>query len=203
MTKIPHEDVATDGNGARAVDSTIDLNLQRAATEAIQSGMAEVDKQLAAKYKKSGVKAEAALIAIDPHTGEIRAVVGGRDYAASQLNRILAKRPPGSVFKPFVYATAVNTAIEGGNRLLTAASTVDDSPTTFWVGRKAYTPANFKNESYGTLTFRQALAKSDNVAAVKVAQMVGFDKVVAMARRAGLNNDIKPTPAVALVVAMT
>jgi penicillin-binding protein 1B len=160
--------------------------------------MAEVDKQLAAKYKKTGVKAEAALIALDPRTGEIRAVVGGRDYPASQLNRVLAKRPPGSVFKPFVYAAAIDTAVEGGNRVLTPASTVDDSPATFWVGRKAYTPANFKNESYGTLTFREALAKSDNVAAVKVAQMVGYNNVVAMARRAGLNNDIKPTPSVAL-----
>jgi len=198
LDEIPHEDVASDRDGARTVDSTIDLNLQRAATDAIQSGMSEVDKQLAAKYKKSGVKAEAALIALDPHTGEIRAVVGGRDYAASQLNRVLAKRPPGSVFKPFVYAAAIDTAVEGGNRVLTPASTVDDSPTTFWIGRTAYTPANFKNESYGTLTFRQALAKSDNVAAVKVAQMVGYDKVVAMARRLGLNHDIKPTPSVAL-----
>jgi penicillin-binding protein 1B len=195
LDEIPRDEI--DNNG-RNVESTIDLNLQRAATEAIHSGMAEVDKQLAAKYKETGVKAQAALIAMDPRTGEIRAVVGGRDYAASQLNRVLARRPPGSVFKPFVYAAAIDTAVEGGNRVLTPASTVDDSPATFWVGGKAYTPANFKNESYGTLTLRQALAKSDNVAAVKVAQMVGFDNVVAMARRAGLNNDIKATPSVAL-----
>jgi penicillin-binding protein 1B len=183
---------------ASDVNTTIDLNLQKAAHEAVDVGMAQVDKLLAAKYAKSGKRAEAALIALDPHTGEIKAVIGGRDYTHSQLNRILAKRPPGSVFKPFVYAAALNTAIEGGNQVFTPASTVNDSPTVFHVGKRTYEPSNFKNESFGTLTFRQALAKSDNIAAVKVAQLVGFDQVVAMARRAGLNDDIKPTPAVAL-----
>jgi penicillin-binding protein 1B len=180
------------------VYTTIDLNLQRAARDAVEIGMAQVDKLLAAKYAKSGERAEAALIALDPHTGEIKAVVGGRDYTHSQLNRILAKRPPGSVFKPFVYAAALNTAVEGGDQIFTPASTVDDSPTVFRFGKRTYEPSNFKNESFGMLTFRQALAKSDNIAAVKVAQEVGFDQVVAMARRAGLNDDIQPTPSVAL-----
>lgn len=178
--------------------TTIDLNLQKAAREAIETGMAQVDKLLAAHYAKTGVRAEAALIALDPHTGEIRAVVGGRDYGRSQLNRILSRRPPGSVFKPIVYAAAMNTAVEGGDHILTPATTVNDSPTIFRFGNRTYQPANFRNESYGTLTLRQALAKSDNVAAVKVAQMVGFDRVVAMARRMGLNDDIRPTPSVAL-----
>jgi penicillin-binding protein 1B len=180
------------------VYTTIDLNLQKAAREAIDTGMAQVDRLLAGRYAKTKSRAEAALIAIDPHTGEIKAIIGGRDYTKSQLNRAMAKRPPGSVFKPFVYAAAMNTGIEGGQQIFTPASTVDDSPTVFHFGRQTYTPANFKNESYGTLTLRQALAKSDNVAAVKVAQSVGFDQVVAMARRAGLNDDIKPTPSVAL-----
>ena len=116
----------------------------------------------------------------------------------SQLNRIFAKRPPGSVFKPFVYAAAMNTGVEGGKKVLTPSSTVDDAPTTFIFEHQIYRPANFRHEAFGTLTFRQALAKSDNVAAVKVAQMVGFAEVVSMARRAGLNDGIKATPAVAL-----
>jgi penicillin-binding protein 1B len=185
-------------DGAKNVYTTIDLNLQRAAGEAIESGMNEVDKLLAKRYSKGGPKAEAALIALDPHTGEIKAMVGGRDYARSQLNRIFAKRPPGSVFKPFVYAAAMNTGVEGGAHVLTQASTVDDAPTTFTFNHQAYQPANFHNEVFGILTLRQALAKSDNVAAVKVAQEVGFPAVVAVAQRAGLNGDIKPTPAVAL-----
>ena len=75
---------------------------------------------------------------------------------------------------------------------------VNDAPTTFVFDHQTYRPGNFHNEVFGTLTLRRALAKSDNVAAVKVAQMVGFEQVVLMARRAGLNGDIKPTPAVAL-----
>ena len=185
------ENIQKDEGSDRRIDTTIDLDLQRDATEAIQTGMAEVDK-------RTGRKAEAALIAIDPHTGEIKAVVGGRDYARSQLNRVLAKRPPGSVFKPFVYATAIDSAINGADQTFTPASMVDDSPETFFSGRTAYQPANFRNESFGNLTFRQALAKSDNVAAVKVAEMVGYKNVVAMARRAGLNGNIQATPSVAL-----
>ncbi len=185
-------------DGAKGVYTTIDLNLQRAAAEAISVGMAEVDKQLAKRDAKSGHHAEAALIALDPHTGEVKAMIGGRDYSKSQLNRLLSMRPPGSVFKPFVYAAAMNTGIDGGNPVLTPASTVNDAPTTFKFEGRTYQPANFKHESFGTLTLRQALAKSDNVAAVKVAQEVGYGNVVAMARRAGLNADIKATPAVAL-----
>src|SRR5665213_1397863 len=185
-------------DGARSVCTTIDLNLQRAAGEAIRTGMDEVDKLLAKRYGKGGPKAEAALIALDPHTGEIKALIGGRDYAGSQLNRMFAKRPTGSVFKPFVYAAAMNTGVEGGSRILTPASMVDDTPTTFVFDGKPYRPANFHDEVFGMMTLRQALAKSDNVAAVKVARMVGYRTVVSMARRAGLNGDIRPTPAVAL-----
>ena len=185
----------TDDDSVRSVHSTIDLNLQQAAEDAVAAGMQEVDKLLA---KRTGPRAEAALIALDPHTGEIKALVGGRDYARSQLNRILAKRPPGSVFKPFVYAAALNTAISGGETVFTPATTVDDTPTAFWFNGKPYQPGNFRGEVFGMLTLRQALAKSDNVAAVHVAQAVGYDAVVKMARRAGLNSDIKATPAVAL-----
>ena len=183
---------------AKDIRTTLDLNLQRAADEAVAEGLAEVDKQLARRYSKGGPKAQAALIALDPHTGEIKAVVGGRDYNRSQLNHIFAERPPGSVFKPFVYAAALNTALTGGDTVYTPASLVDDTPTTFTFDGRSYQPSNFKHEIYGTMTLRQALARSDNVAAVKVAEGVGLDAVVAMARRAGLNNQIKATPAVAL-----
>jgi penicillin-binding protein 1B len=192
------QEIGQPGSAAKKVYTTIDLNLQRAAGEAVTAGMEEVDKLLAKRYGKSAGRAEAALIAIDPHTGEIKAMVGGRDYAKSQLNRILAKRPPGSVFKPFVYAAALNTGITGGDHVFTPATTVDDAPADFQFNGQSYQPANYRQEVFGTLTLRKALAKSDNVAAVKVAQSVGYGAVVAMARRAGLNDDIKATPSVAL-----
>jgi penicillin-binding protein 1B len=184
-----------------SIFTTLDLNLQKAAADAVRIGMQEVDKLVRAQRGKRGAAgpdAEVALIAIDPHTGEIRAMAGGRSYSRSQLDHVLAKRPPGSVFKPFVYAAALNSAVEGGSRVFTPASTVDDSPTTFWSGNQSYQPGNFHNAFYGTVTLRRALAKSMNVATVKLGQQVGFNKVVAMAKRAGLNDDIHATPAVAL-----
>ena len=97
------------------VYTTIDMDLQRAAVEAIRIGMAEVDERVARQKRFRGKKppqAQAALVVLDPKTGEVKAIVGGRNYGLSQLNRVLAKRQPGSAFKPFVYATAIETAIE-------------------------------------------------------------------------------------------
>jgi penicillin-binding protein 1B len=124
--------------------------------------------------------------------------VGGRNYGMSQLNRILAKRQPGSSFKPFVYAAALNTALAGGNLLLTPATMINDEPTTFWFDGKPYEPSNFEHKFYGTVSMRDALAHSLNVATVKLAEQTGYGAVVDLARRAGLNLDIQPTPAVAL-----
>jgi penicillin-binding protein 1B len=125
-------------------------------------------------------------------------VIGGRNYGMSQLNHALAKRQPGSIFKPFVYAAALNTGVQGGPNILTASTQVLDEPTTFWFDGKPYEPSNFKQEFHGMVTLREALAHSMNVATVKVAEMVGYDSVVDMANRAGMNYKIQPTPAVAL-----
>ncbi len=196
--KIPQE-LDDEADKANAVYTTLDLRLQQAAQRAIADGMQLVDKQLAARHGGAPrTPPQVALIALDPHTGEVKALYGGRNYAASQLDRVFAKRPPGSVFKPFVYTAALNTAITGGDPVLTPASMVDDSPTTFDFGDQSYSPSNFKHEFMGQVTLRQAMAHSLNVAAVKVAQMAGYRNVVAIAREAGMNDDIQPTPAVAL-----
>ena len=182
------------------VYTTLDLNLQRAAAEAVRIGMAQVDERLKKQRRFKGQtppEAQVALIALDPHTGAIKALVGGRNYGVSQLNHVLAKRQPGSSFKPFVYAAALDTAIEGGQKILTAGTVVEDEPTTFWFDGKPYEPSNFEHKFYGAVTLRTALAHSLNVATVKVAEQVGYDKVVEMANRAGLQN-IQATPAVAL-----
>ncbi len=181
--------------------TTLDMNLQRAATEAVRIGMEGVDQQIRKQRRFRGQvipEPQVALVAIDPHTGEVKAVVGGRNYGMSQLNHAMAKRQPGSIFKPFVYATALDTAVEGGRHVLTASTTVDDEPTTFYFDGKPYEPSNFKHEFHGIVTLRDALAHSLNVATVKVAEMVGYDAVVDMANRAGMNYKIQPTPAVAL-----
>jgi penicillin-binding protein 1B len=194
------------------VYTTLDPQLQRAAAAAIESGMKNVDAMLAKKYEKArkvkGKKpgeeppavpvAQVALVAIDPRTGEIKALIGGRDYGQSQLNHALAHRQPGSVFKPFVYAAAFNNAVDGAQPLVTPATTIDDEPTVFEFDGQEYTPNNYGEKFMGKVTVRQALTNSLNVATVKVAEMVGYGRVVQIARQMGLGSNIRPTPAVAL-----
>jgi len=194
------QDSDLQSNGFR-IYTTLDMNLQRAAAEAVRLGMANVDEQIRKQRRfkgKTPPEAQVALVALDPHTGIVKALVGGRNYGMSQLNHVLAKRQPGSIFKPFVYAAALDMAVQGEPQPLTAASIMVDEPTTFWFDGKPYEPGNFEHEFRGPVTLRQALAHSLNVATVKVAEKVGYDKVVAMANRAGMNYKIQPTPAVAL-----
>jgi penicillin-binding protein 1B len=184
--------------------TTLDPQLQRAAAEAIQTGVQGVDKLLAKRYAAWAKKGEpatrvqVALVAMDARTGEIRALVGGRNYGESQLNHALARRQPGSVFKPFVYAAAFDNAVDGFQPVVTPVTTVDDVPTTFEFDGKEYTPDNYGEEFYGTVTVRDALIHSLNVATVKVAELIGYQRVVNLTRQMGLGTNIQPTPAVAL-----
>lgn len=190
--------------------STLDPDLQRAAAVSLSEGIVGVDKLLAKKYelwrrelakKKSkdpAPRVQAAMVVLDPATGEIKALIGGRDYGQSQLNRALALRQPGSVFKPFVYAAAFSNAVDGVAPILTPATTVVDEPTTFLFGDTEYTPNNFGEQFGGVVTLRDALARSLNVATVKVAEMIGYNRVVEISRRMGLAARIQATPAVAL-----
>jgi penicillin-binding protein 1B len=191
--------------------TTLDPELQRAAAQAVETGIKLVDDQVTKMrtHKKKigknkfettvtpGPQAQVALIAMDPHTGEIKALVGGRNYGASQLNHALAKRPTGSIFKPFVYAAAVNTALDGSTAVITPASTVSDQASTFSYGDQIYEPRNYKEEYHGDVTLRYALALSLNNATVKLAEEVGYDKVAELAKSAGIAS-VKATPAMAL-----
>lgn len=179
------------------VYTTLDMKLQRDAVAAMQIGMKEVDEQLA-RRKRQYPQAQVALVAMDPYTGEVKALLGGRSYGQSQLNRALARRQPGSIFKPFVYAAALRTALDGTMYPpLTPLSRIVDEPTTFWFDGKPYEPNNFKQEFHGTVTLRQALSRSMNIPTVKVAEMTGYEQVAELAREVGLRN-VRGTPAVAL-----
>ena len=127
-----------------------------------------------------------------------RHIIGGRDYGQSQLNHALAHRQPGSVFKPFVYAAAFNNAVDGAQPIVTPATTVDDEPTVFEFDGQEYTPNNYGERFMGRVTVRQALTNSLNIATVKVAELVGYGRVVQIARQMGVPPNIRPTPAVAL-----
>ena len=191
--------------------TTLDPDLQRAAAQAVENGIKLVDDQVNKRRTKRtrvgknkyettvepGPQAQVALVAMNPHTGEVLALVGGRNYGFSQLNHAVAKRPTGSIFKPFVYAAAMNTAVTGSNPVFTPASTVEDQPTTFAYGDSIYEPRNYKEEYHGEVTARYALAMSLNNATVQLAQEVGYDKVADLAKSAGITS-VKPTPAMAL-----
>jgi len=190
--------------------TTLDPDLQRAAAQAVEIGMKLVDDQVTKQRTKRvkvgkkfettvqpGPQAQVAMVVLDPHTGEVLALVGGRNYAVSQLDHANAKRPTGSIFKPFVYAAAINTALDGSNPVFTPASIVPDQPGSFAYGDQIYEPRNYKEEYHGDVTARYALAMSLNNATVKLAEEVGYDKVAELAKSAGISS-VKATPAMAL-----
>ena len=181
------------------VFTTLDLHLQRLAQDAVRDGLTHVDDLLATRRRKG--RAEAALISVDPRSGEIVAFVGGRSYNQSQYNRaVVARRQPGSVFKPFVYLTAFEEAAEQGLTDLTPASIVDDAPTTWEYDDQVWTPENFEHEYGGPITLRYALAHSRNIATIKVAERAGYEKVAALWRRLGVGTPPKAYPSIALGV---
>ena len=217
--------------------TTLDPELQRAAADAVEVGMKIVDEQVIKQRTKktkvgtgkdartevtveNGPMPQVAVVVLDPHTGEVLALVGGRNYGMSQLNHAIAKRPTGSIFKPFVYAAAVNTALtgqmisvghvldtgsngppnvdtSGAPAIFTPATLVDDSQVSIAFGDQVYEPRNYHETFHGEVTARYALALSLNNATVRVAEGVGFGTVAALAKSAGIAS-VRATPAIAL-----
>ncbi|MGI8732163.1 MAG: transglycosylase domain-containing protein [Pyrinomonadaceae bacterium] len=178
--------------------TTIDMDLQRAAYNALSKQLVALDKVQAKRFPAGTL--QAALVAMNSKTGEIVAMVGGRDYSKSQLNRATtALRQPGSVFKPFVYATALNTAYDPVPRVITPATIYMDEPKTFTYDSQEYSPGNF-GESYrhGPVTLRDALVNSLNVITVDVAMEITIGRVMALAAKAGLPKPPRSYPAMAL-----
>jgi penicillin-binding protein 1A len=139
-------------------------------------------------------KVEAALVAIDPKTGAVRALVGGLDFRRSEFDRATqARRQAGSSFKPFVYAAALKRGLTPSDRVLDAP-TVFVEPGTFSV----YQPENYGKKYYGLLTLREALEKSANISAVKVLDRTGFQPVIRLARDLGITTQLAPYPSMAL-----
>ena len=201
--------------------TTLDPDLQRLATAAVDSTIHVVDEQVeklhARRSKAASLKAakgapappvapitypQVALVALNPHTGQVLALVGGRSYGSSQLNHAVAHRPTGSIFKPFVYAAAFQTAVEGTplpgqEKLFSPVTMLNDQQTTYEVGDKEYTPRNFEGTYHDQVTARYALQWSLNNATIGLASLVGFDRVAALARDAGIKS-ARGTPAMAI-----
>jgi penicillin-binding protein 1B len=188
-------DTTADKNPARRQDvaapivTTLNLDLQQIAAQAIKRQLDRLDET----YKPRGLKPQAALVALDPSSGSVVAMIGGRDYAESQLNRATdARRQPGSVFKPFVYAAA----LESG---MSPLASFRDAPHAFTYGRKLeYRPQNYGGGfSMRDVWMRTALIKSLNVVTVDVAMQTGLARVANTASAFGLPRPV-PYPALAL-----
>jgi penicillin-binding protein 1B len=188
--------------------STLDTMIQRAAVRALHEGIVELEARLAvANAKRDTLESseekveppkplQGCLLAMRPQTGEIVAMVGGRDYATSQWNRCtLARRQVGSVFKPVVYAAALSPQ---SGPLITLSTVVPDEPLQIETYDGVWEPANYDNEFRGPVLVRDALERSLNVPAARIAQAVGIGKVVEMARRLGIESPLPPVPSLAL-----
>jgi penicillin-binding protein 1B len=198
--------------------TSLDPQLQQIAQDAVAAGMKHVDelvqerreRQIRAALKTGAPPPPAespqvALIALNPHTGQVLALVGGRNYGISQFDHAISHRPTGSIFKPFVYAAAFNTALagtpltnaSGNSAVFTPVTILHDEQTTFTFNNQDYTPRDFDNKYYGDITATEALYRSLNNPTIALAQMVGFDNVAALARDAGIKS-ARATPAMAI-----
>jgi penicillin-binding protein 1A len=186
--------------GGLHVYTTLSPAIQLKAEHALREGLRALESRRVAAAAKKGAPApaadrpEGALLAIEPQTGYIKAMVGGYDFFKSEFNRaVQARRQPGSAFKPFVYIAA----LESG---LTPASVVDDSPVEYPVGKngKPWKPDNYDRKFRGPITFQQALEESVNVAAVKVQEQIGIRRTVDVARRLGVDSPLGENLSIAL-----
>ena len=201
-------------DGGYRIHTTLDPTLQRAATTSLVEGLTRIEsapgyshpvwsrRQEAAARRGNASPREqptladylqGAVVAMDPFTGDVRALVGGRDYANAPFNRAIdAKRQPGSAFKVFVYAAAV------ADSMTPSAIVADTALAIPLPNRTIYRPSNSDGEFLGALTLRTALARSRNPVAIQLAMKLGMDSVSELAHRMGLDSDIAPYPSSAI-----
>ncbi|MBI2357809.1 MAG: PBP1A family penicillin-binding protein [Deltaproteobacteria bacterium] len=180
--------------------TSLDLQLQRIAERALVEGLKQLEEEYPHLRRRGEEdRLEGAIIAIKPQTGEIKAMVGGRDYQKSQFNRVFqAKRQPGSTVKPFTYLGALMYGSAETGKRFTAVSQVDDSPFTWSYEGQEWTPRNYKEEYFGIVRFRTALERSLNSATVRVAKEVGISKIRDLAYRLGIESSLPALPSLVL-----
>lgn len=188
------DDVA--GRGLN-IYTAIDLGWQAAATRELQGGMERLEKS-SSRLRNREQPLEGAIIGVDVHSGEIRALVGGRDYERSQFNRATsARRQVGSLFKPFVVMAAFEPSLSHQN--ITPATLVNDER--FVLERrfaKDWSPRNYEGYHYGVVTVRQALEKSMNSASVRLGLATGVDSIIRTARALGIDSELESHPSIIL-----
>lgn len=180
------------------VFTSFDVQLQQVAEQAIRTGLQRLEKLHPKLAAEAGQPLQAALLAIQPQNGEIKAMVGGRSYAESQFNRtVQARRQPGSVFKPFVYLAAFERTAASGEPL-DAMTRLEDAPFAWEYDSKVWTPANYKDQYLGSVTVRTALELSLNAATARLAHRIGLDPIRDLTRRMGIAGPLPPYPSIVL-----
>ncbi|MCS6875029.1 MAG: PBP1A family penicillin-binding protein [Pyrinomonadaceae bacterium] len=202
FTQYVEEELAKYVNDPEALQNlriytTIDVDLQQAAYRAVTKQLQRLEK-LFLRKDKSGL--QAALVALNPKTGDIVAMIGGRNFLENQFNRATsAMRQPGSVFKPIVYAAAINSVYDPSSRIFTAATTLKDEKKVFTYGREMYSPNNYGDVfTNKEITLRDALVKSKNTVTVELAMELNIGKVMNLAHKFGLPKVEKAYPSMAL-----
>jgi penicillin-binding protein 1B len=175
-----------------SIYTTLDSQVQMAAEKALSQGLRRLENKVPAlKSKPPGQRLQGAVVVMQPKTGHILAMVGGRSYNESQFNRITqARRQPGSAFKPFVYVCGLDR--------FTPASFLSNEPKTILVDGKAWNPENFETGAKRRVTLREALENSYNLATVDLAQQIGLDAIIGNAARFGFSTAFEPYPSLAL-----
>jgi penicillin-binding protein 1B len=200
VREVLSRDIAEADLNARGftIFTTLDARMQEDAERAVRDGARAADWRSPSGGAERN-PAQASLVAIEPATGFIRAMVGGRDYAESPYNRAVdSRRQPGSAFKPFVYAAALDTYFHGKRPPITAATILEDEPDTFQTALGPWAPRNYENSYLGRVTAARALARSLNVATVQLSRIVGISPIVDMAHALGVTSRLRPVPSLAL-----
>jgi penicillin-binding protein 1B len=183
-----------------SIFTSLDLQLQKIAESALATGLKRLEETYPFLRRRGAEDhLDGAIVVIKPQTGEIKAMVGGRDYQKSQFNRVSqARRQPGSVFKPFVYLAALMYGSEDGARKFTPVTLVEDAPFTWSYEGQEWQPDNYKSEYLGTVTLRRALERSLNSATARVAREVGIRHIREVAYRLGIQSPLPALPSLAL-----
>jgi penicillin-binding protein 1B len=173
--------------------------MEKQAEQAVEHNLLSLEeKHPSLRRKERSQQLESCLVAIEPQTGKIRAMDGGRDYRQSQFNRVTqSHRQPGSAFKPLTYLAALQATFDGAGPKFLPTSYIDDKRFTWQFGATSWTPKNYKDRYFGRVTLEFALEESLNSATLRLADAVGLDRVLAMASKLGFNN-LPPYPSVVL-----
>jgi penicillin-binding protein 1B len=180
--------------------TTLDVHMEKLSEKSIRDNLNDLEaKHPKLVRKEASHRLEECLVALEPQTGKIRAMVGGRDYRSSQFNRVIqSRRQPGSAFKPVTYLAALDETLNGGPEKLLPTSYVDDESFTWnYADNMSWTPRNYKDRFFGRVTLEFALEESLNSATARVAYSIGLDRIIAMAKRLGFG-DLPPYPSIIL-----